>query len=79
MAPLPAHLDNDRGLPHGTVTLLFTDIEESTALVRRLGDRYEAALSDHRRLLRAAFAGHYGTEMDTQGDSFFVVFERAAS
>jgi predicted ATPase/class 3 adenylate cyclase len=66
-----------RPLPHGTVTLLFTDIEESTEHVRRLGDRYDAALSEHRRLLREAFARNHGVEVDTQGDAFFVVFERA--
>lgn len=32
-------------LPTGTVTMLFTDIEGSTALLSRLGDRYGGALS----------------------------------
>jgi hypothetical protein len=32
-------------LPSGTVTFLFTDIEESTSLVQRLGDRYSAFCS----------------------------------
>lgn len=67
-----------RALRHGTVTLLFTDIEASTEHVRRLGDRYDKALSDHRRLLREAFERHQGAEVDTQGDAFFVVFDRAA-
>jgi class 3 adenylate cyclase len=35
-------------LPTGTITLLFTDIEGSTALLRRLGDRYGEALSTQR-------------------------------
>jgi hypothetical protein len=42
-------------LPQGTVTLVFTDIEGSTRLLTSLGSRYEAALADHRKLLRAAF------------------------
>ena len=67
-----------RPLPHGTITLLFTDIEASTEHVRRLGDRYDTALSDHRRLLREAFERNHGTEVDTQGDAFFVVFQGAA-
>jgi class 3 adenylate cyclase len=65
------------GLPSGTVTFLFTDIEGSTRLLRQLGERYEVVLADHQRLLRAAFAEHGGREIDTQGDSFFVAFGRA--
>ena len=41
-------------LPTGTVTMLFSDIEGSTALLSRLGDRYGEALSAQRALLRAA-------------------------
>jgi len=63
-------------LPSGTVTVLFTDVDGSTELVKRLGERYGAVLAEHRSLLCAAFAGHGGTEVDTQGDSFFVVFGR---
>jgi len=64
-------------LPGGTLTVLHTDIEESTQLTMRLGDRYPEVLATHRALLRAAFAAHGGHEVDTQGDSFFVVFLRA--
>ena len=64
-------------LPAGTVTMLFSDIEGSTALVTRLGDRYGDALSAHRALLRAEFATWHGQEMSTEGDSFFVIFESA--
>jgi len=65
-------------LPAGTVTMLFSDIEGSTAMVSRLGDRYGEALSAHRVLLREAFADWGGREMSTEGDSFFVVFSSAA-
>jgi class 3 adenylate cyclase len=65
-------------VPHGTVTLLFTDIEGSTQLLHQLGKQYSQALAEHRELLRAAFAAHSGYEVDTQGDAFFVVFARAA-
>ena len=64
-------------LPSGTVTFLFTDIEGSTRLVKQLGNRYEEVLADHQRILRGAFAEFGGTEIDTQGDSFFVAFSRA--
>jgi class 3 adenylate cyclase len=66
-----------RNLPRGTVTFLFTDIEGSTRLLRKLGDRYADVLADHQRLLRVTFDAHGGQVVDTQGDSFFVVFERA--
>jgi class 3 adenylate cyclase/tetratricopeptide (TPR) repeat protein len=65
------------GLPSGTVTFLFTDIEGSTRLLKRLGDRYADALADHHRLLHVAFAEHSGQVVDTQGDAFFVAFPRA--
>src|SRR5690349_12344253 len=64
--------------PTGTVTMLFTDIEGSTRLLERLGtDRYREALDLHRRLLRAAFEGHGGYEVDYEGDAFFVAFANA--
>src|SRR4249920_98977 len=64
-------------LPSGTVTFLFTDIEGSTTLLKRLGPEYGSVLADHERILRAAFGGHGGHVVDTQGDSFFVAFRRA--
>ena len=65
-------------LPTGTVTFLFTDIEGSTRLLDELGaEAYGAALAEHRRLLRDAFARHSGVEVDTQGDAFFVAFPTA--
>ena len=65
------------GLPEGTVTFLFTDIEGSTALLHEHGGGYVDLLTEHRRILRAAFAEHGGTEVDTQGDAFFVAFPTA--
>jgi class 3 adenylate cyclase len=70
----------DRGvvaLPSGTVTFVFTDIEDSTELLKRLGDDYRDVLTTHRRIIREAFATSDGIEMDTQGDAFFFVFPRA--
>jgi predicted ATPase/class 3 adenylate cyclase len=64
-------------LPGGTLTVLHTDIEDSTPLTVHLGDRYPEILATHCALLRAAFTAHEGYEVDTQGDSFFVVFPRA--
>jgi class 3 adenylate cyclase len=66
-----------RDLPAGTVTFLFTDIEGSTRLLRELGEAYVAAFTEHRRVLREAFARHDGFEVSTGGDAFFVVFRSA--
>jgi class 3 adenylate cyclase len=64
-------------LPAGTVTFVFSDIERSTDLLKRLGDGYGDLLADHRRILRETFAAHGGVEIDSQGDAFFFAFARA--
>src|SRR5215813_4546340 len=58
----------------GTLTMLHTEVEESTLLTVHLGDRYPEVLVTHRTLVRAASAALEGHEADTQGDPFFVVF-----
>jgi predicted ATPase/class 3 adenylate cyclase len=65
-------------LPTGTVTLLFTDIEGATRLLREHGDGYEQLLAEHRRALREIVGAYDGREVDTQGDSFFFAFRRAS-
>jgi class 3 adenylate cyclase len=67
---------SDVSFPHGTVTLLFTDIEGSTRLLQELGDEYADVLADHRRRLGEAFARHGGVEVGTDGDAFFVALRR---
>ena len=68
------------GLPGGTVTLLFTDIEGSTRLIQRLGgEEYGRALDEHRRLLRRAVAAHDGSEVECRADEFFAAFPDAPS
>jgi DNA-binding NarL/FixJ family response regulator/class 3 adenylate cyclase len=62
-------------LPNGTVTLVFTDVEGSTQLVRQLGDAYAQLLGDHRRLLREAVEEAQGHVVDHRGDEFFMVFD----
>ena len=66
-----------RKLPAGLVTFLFTDIEDSTGLLRTLGDRYAGLLADVRRLLRAAVRSYGGREVDSRADELFAVFEHA--
>ncbi len=68
----------ERTLPVGTVTFLFSDIEGSTRLAQALGtDRWRSVLEDQQAIWRAAFAIHGGTEISTEGDSFFAVFPSA--
>ena len=56
----------DRGvpeLPGGTVTFMFTDVEDSTELLKRLGDGYRDVLTSHRRIIRDAFTARDGIEI----------------
>jgi len=64
-------------LPGGTVTFLFTDIEGSTKLLKRLRDLYSTLLDEHREILRGVFAKWNGHEVDSRGEEFFVAFPRA--
>src|SRR5918992_1872774 len=59
----------------GVVTIMFTDVEGSTDLTRRLGD--EAArrtIENHRRIVREQLAEHHGREIDSIGDGFMLTF-----
>jgi class 3 adenylate cyclase len=67
-----------RDLPTGQVTFLLTDIEDSTGLLRRLGDRYADVLDDVRRLQRRAVRRWNGREVDVRADELFAVFKRPA-
>jgi predicted ATPase/class 3 adenylate cyclase len=69
--------DTDIGLPSGIVTFVFSDIEGSTRLLHRLGERYAEVLERHRELLRAAWVAHDGHELSAEGDEFYVAFASA--
>src|SRR5438552_11943293 len=61
--------------PTGTVTLLLSDIEDSTSRLAELGaERYNEALEEHRRILRDAIAKHAGHEFGAAGDALFIAF-----
>jgi class 3 adenylate cyclase len=66
-----------RTLPTGFVTFLLADIEDSTGLVRHLGDRYSGLLADVRRLLGSAIRKFGGREVDVRADELFAVFKQA--
>ncbi len=62
-----------------TLTFLFTDIEGSTSLLKRVGqEAYARVLADHDRLIRAGISAHGGREVNITGDGFFAVFSSAS-
>jgi class 3 adenylate cyclase len=64
--------------PDGTVTVLFTDIAESTALNEQFGnDRWAVLLRAHNELIRAHVAVHNGFEVKNQADGFMLAFRSA--
>jgi class 3 adenylate cyclase len=64
--------------PDGTVTLLFSDIENSTGLTAELGDlRWIEVLREHNAIVRERVAAHGGTEVKTIGDAFMLAFPAA--
>jgi len=71
----PEHLR--RFLPlSGVVTMMFTDIVDSTRVKAKVGDSlYFAALEQHDALMQERVAVHDGRPVNTGGDSFFVVFD----
>ena len=62
----------------GTVTILFSDIVESTALYEKLGDlRAHEVIRIHNEIFRREVAAHRGHEVKTFGDSFMIAFSSA--
>jgi predicted ATPase/class 3 adenylate cyclase len=66
------------GLPSGTVTFLFTDIEGSTSLWESAPEAMRSALERHDALLRHAINAHGGQVFSTGGDGLAAVFARSA-
>ena len=64
------------GLPSGFVTMLMTDVEGSTALVQRLGERYHDLINDVRAILSDTSIRRDGQVVETRADEFFAVFEQ---
>ena len=65
----------ERSLPDGLLTLMFTDIEGSTGLVRGLGDGYANYLNRVRRIIGRAVKASSGHEVEVRADEYFAVFE----
>src|SRR6266540_5606624 len=62
--------------PSGTVTLLFTDIEGSTVLLRQLRERYGEILAQQYDILRTAIEDVGGRQIGTQGDAVFALCQK---
>jgi class 3 adenylate cyclase len=60
--------------PAGGLTLLFTDVEGSTALLRELKGSYGLTLRIHQRMLERCVEDHHGSRMGSEGDALFFVF-----
>jgi len=59
----------------GTVTIFFSDIENSTSLNSDLGDeQWVRLLASHDKLLHTYFDRHAGQVVKSQGDGYMVVF-----
>ena len=64
--------------PGGLVTILFTDVEGSTALTQRLGDaKAQEVLRTHNRIVRDALEAHTGSEIKHTGDGIMASFSSA--
>ncbi len=66
------------GLPSGNVTFVFTDIEGSTRIIKRLPNLYASIFERHADLLRQAWKTCGGHEVRTEGDGSFVAFASPA-
>jgi adenylate cyclase len=67
--------DLARLAPDGKVAILFSDIEESTALNERIGDRaWVRLIGRHDKLIRRCVKGHQGHVVKSQGDGFMIAF-----
>ncbi len=65
--------------PSGLVTILFTDMESSTALTQRLGDaQAQNLLRAHNTIVRDALKAHSGSEIKHTGDGIMVSFPSAS-
>lgn len=64
--------------PSGVVTLVFTDIEDSSKHAECYRGAFEAVRHRHYEILREQAGAWRGCEVETAGDSMFLVFERAS-
>ncbi|KNC48624.1 adenylate and guanylate cyclase catalytic domain-containing protein [Thecamonas trahens ATCC 50062] len=70
---------NDCGVaaPTGRLTLMFTDIQGSTALWESDAEVMAAALAVHNNVVREGISRYAGYEVKTEGDAFMIAFRSA--
>jgi class 3 adenylate cyclase len=74
----PAPAGAEAPAASGVCTILFTDVEGSTALTERLGDaKARDVLRNHERIVREALRAHGGAEVKAMGDGFMASFPSA--
>jgi len=74
----PALAGAEQRAAGGFCTILFTDVEGSTALTERLGDaKAREVLRNHERIVREALRAHGGAEVKAMGDGFMASFSSA--
>ena len=72
------HVQRVAQKPASLATVLFTDVEGSTALTDRLGDaKARDLLREHERITRECLHAHGGSEVKTMGDGFMASFSSA--
>lgn len=72
----PAVLQQIMPLTGGVITMMFTDIVDSTKTKAVMGDQayFDSVLTSHNRIVREAVSDHNGRELKTIGDAFLVGF-----
>ncbi len=66
--------------PDGSTTVVFTDLEASTAMLERLGEaRWLEIMREHNRLVRGRVAAHDGAIVKSTGDGFMILFASASA
>ena len=77
--PIPASATDSPVAQSGLVTILFTDMEGSTALTQHLGDaKAQEILRAHNAIIRDALTAHGGNETKHTGDGIMASFGSAA-
>ena len=72
-------MSEESATPSGTVTFLFSDVQNSTSLWERNSSAMEVALRRHDEILRSSIGAHSGYVFSTAGDAFCAAFQEAAS
>jgi eukaryotic-like serine/threonine-protein kinase len=69
-----------RTSPDGSMTVVFTDVEGSTAMLEQLGEeRWLEVIRHHNRLVRERVSAHDGVVVKSQGDGFMLIFASASA